>query len=35
MRSYLNENEKELIERELSNEWVELVYKIAVFMKKS
>lgn len=34
MRTYLKENEKELIERELSNEWIELVYKIAIFYKE-
>lgn len=34
MKNYLKENEKELIERELSNEWIELVYKIAVFYKE-
>lgn len=34
MRTYLKENEKELIEREVSNEWAELVYKIAVFYKE-
>ena len=34
MRTYSKENEKELIEREVSNDWAELVYKIAVFYKE-
>lgn len=34
MKNYLKENEKELIEREILNEWIELVYKIAVFYKE-
>lgn len=34
MKNYLKENEKELIEREVSNDWAELVCKIAVFYKE-
>lgn len=34
MRTYLKENEKELIEREVSNEWLQLVYNLAVFYKE-
>ena len=34
MKNYLKENEKELIERELSNEWLQLVYNLAVFYKE-
>lgn len=34
MKTYLKENEKELIEREIADEWLQLVYNLVIFYKE-